>query len=88
MNFGESFKEIRIKTSGAVINLVHGGQGSQPRCWCSGENRALSTAPMMCLGYGATMPANWKASPWIAGIFCRRRHLSRSPGRCWIFSAE
>ncbi|WP_150912804.1 alpha/beta fold hydrolase [Marinobacter halotolerans] len=30
MNFGENFKEARIETSGAAINLVHGGQGRQP----------------------------------------------------------
>jgi haloacetate dehalogenase len=30
MNFGENFKQARIETSGAAINLVHGGEGRQP----------------------------------------------------------
>ncbi len=30
MHFGENFTRIRIQTSGAAINVVHGGQGSQP----------------------------------------------------------
>ncbi|WP_404364236.1 alpha/beta fold hydrolase [Marinobacter sp.] len=30
MDFGENFETVRIKTSGAVINVVHGGQGSRP----------------------------------------------------------
>jgi haloacetate dehalogenase len=30
MNFRENFKQIRIETSGAAINLVHGGHGGQP----------------------------------------------------------
>lgn len=30
MNWGENFEEIRMQTSGAAINLVHGGQGKQP----------------------------------------------------------
>lgn len=30
MNFGENFRETRIETSGAAINLVRGGHGRQP----------------------------------------------------------
>ncbi len=30
MHVGENFKKVRIQTSGAAINVLHGGQGSQP----------------------------------------------------------
>lgn len=30
MNWGENFGQIRMQTTGAAINLVHGGQGRQP----------------------------------------------------------